>query len=86
MKDFQSNYFRYWQWFVLNHYDELFEVIMAMMKDRIEELLPQLIENYMREYVNNLSVNVETKLNGKSIDLSGLKDDIQNIIYQSLRK
>lgn len=59
---------------------------MSMMKDRIEELLPPLIEHYMREYVNNLSVNVETKLNGKSIDLSGLKDDIQNIIYQSLRK
>ena len=59
---------------------------MSMMKDRIEELLPPLIEQYMREYVNNLSVNVETKLNGKSIDLSGLKDDIQSIIYQSLRK
>ena len=58
---------------------------MAMMKDRIEELLPPLIEQYMRDYVNNLSVNVETKLNGKSIDLSGLKDDIQNIIYQSLK-
>ena len=56
------------------------------MKDRIEELLPPLIEQYMREYVNYLSVNVETKLNGKSIDLSGIKDDIQNIIYQSLRK
>jgi hypothetical protein len=54
---------------------------MSMMKDRIEELLPPLIEQYMREYVKNLSVNVETKLNGKSIDLSGLKDDIQNIIY-----
>ena len=59
---------------------------MSMMKDRIEELLPPLIEQYMREYVNNLSVNVETKLNGKSIDLSGLKDDIQSIIYQSLKK
>ena len=60
-------------------------MIMAMMKDRIEELLPPLIEQYMRDYVNNLSVNVETKLNDKSIDLSGLKDDIQNIIYQSLK-
>ena len=59
---------------------------MSMMKDRIEELLPPLIEQYMREYINNLSVNVETKLNGKSIDLSGLKDDIQSIIYQSLKK
>lgn len=58
---------------------------MSMIKDRIEELLPPLIEKYMREYVNNLSVNVETKLNGKSIDLSGLKDDIQNLIYQSLK-
>lgn len=59
---------------------------MSMIKDRIVELLPPLIEQYMREYVNNLSVNVETKLNGKSIDLSGLKDDIQSIIYQSLKK
>ena len=81
MKNFQSNYFRYWQWFVINHQDELFDVIMAMMKDRIEELLPPLIERYMREYINNISVNVETNLNGKNIDLFGLKDDIQNIIY-----
>lgn len=59
---------------------------MSMTKDRIEELLPHLLEQHMQEYINNLSVNVETKLNGKSIDLSGLKDDIQNIIYQSLKK
>ena len=53
---------------------------MAMIKDRIEELLPPLIDNYLREYFNNLSVDVRTTLNGKEINLSGLKDDISRML------
>ena len=59
---------------------------MAMIKDRIEELLPPLIDNYLREYFNNLSVDVRTTLNGKEINLSGLKDDISRMIIQQIMK
>ena len=85
MKDLKSNCFHYWQWFAFNHQEELYEIIMSMIKDRIEELLPQLVEQYIREYVNNITIDIQTKLNGKSFELSGIKDDIERMIIDSLK-
>ena len=85
MNDFQSKFFRYWCWFVDNNQHELYDVLMSMIKDRIEQLMPQLIEQYFKEYVNTISVDVRTKLNGKTVDLSGLKNDITQLIIEGLK-
>lgn len=58
---------------------------MAMMKDRIEELLPPLIEKYLREYFNNFSVDIQTTLNGNQVNLSGLKDEIKELLLKEIK-
>lgn len=85
MENFKSNCFHYWQWFAFNHQEELYEVIMSMIKNYIEQELPALIEKYMREYFNNFTVSIQTTLNGKAVDLSDLKEEIKNVFLQSLK-
>jgi len=36
--------FRCWQWFSDNRQDELYQVISEMIKSKVEELLPQMLE------------------------------------------
>ena len=70
----QSNNFNYWQWFVLNNQSEMYEVISAMIKDEISQLIPQLIDDYMRQYNDKLTVNIETYINGKASN--SIRDEI----------
>ena len=79
----QSNNFHYWLWFELNNQSELYEVISAMIKDKISELLPQLIEEYMRQQFDKLSVNIETTINGKVSN--NLTEDIIDMLQKQLR-
>ena len=85
MNNFNSKCFHYWQWFAFNHQEELYEVIMSMVKNYVEEAIPEFIEKYLREYINNLSFDIRTTLNGKSADLTGLKEDIERIILESFK-
>ena len=85
MKKLKSNSFHYWQWFAFQHQEELYEVIMSMIKNYVEEILPALIEKSIKEYVDKITVNVQTTLNGKAVDLSGLKEDIESLILSSLK-
>ena len=82
MEYYEGKYFKYWQWFVFNHQDELFDVIMAMMKDRIEELVPQLVKKYMDE----ISIDIRTTLNGKSVSMDVIENEIRKEIIKSLSK
>lgn len=75
-----------WYWFVNNRQEELYGMIQAMIEIKINEIFPKLIQEYSREYFNNLSVDVRTTLNGKEINLSGLKDDISRMLIQQIMK
>ena len=50
-----------------------------MIKDKVNELLPQLVEGYMRQF----TVNMETSINGNAS--SDLKEDIVRWIEKQLR-
>ena len=83
MRNYHDNYFHYWQWFVSNHQDELYDVIMSMMKDRIEELLPPIIDRYLCENFSNFTVDIKTTINGR--ETTELKDVITDMILKELR-
>ena len=76
----QDNSFRFWFWFASNHQEELYEVISAMIKDKVEELLPQMVEDLLRQKIDNLSFNIQTTINGKSS--ASFKDIITEMIIK----
>ena len=61
-----------------------------MIKDKVEELLPQMVEELLRQKIDNLSFNIQTTINGKnSSDLRGiiineLLKDLWNLVAISL--
>ena len=44
----------WYMWFLMNRQEELCEVITAMIKDKIEEILPQLMDEYMKQFSVNI--------------------------------
>ena len=72
----QDNSFRYWLWFASNQQEELYEVISAMIKDKINELLPELVQEQMRQF----SVDIKTTINGNN------SADLKNIIISELQR
>lgn len=71
-----------WVWFALKNDDELYSVISTMIEDKVKELLPQMVEEQLRQKVDNLSFNIQTTLNGKTSNT--LKQDIIDIIVKEL--
>ena len=53
-----------------------------MMKDRIEELVPQLVKKYMDE----INIDIRTTLNGKSVSMDIIEDEIRKQIIKTLNK
>jgi len=49
-----------------------------MINDKINEKLPQIIDDHMRQYADKLSFNIETTINGKVSD--NLREDIIDMI------
>ena len=80
----QSNQFRCWLWFANNRQEELYDVISAMITDKINEVLPQVIEEQLRQKLENLSFNIQTTINGKSS--ADLKEVIKDMIIRELGK
>lgn len=69
MKLKTDNCSRYWFWFVGNNQEDLYYIISSMIDDKLKEVLPQIIQEEMRQY----SVNIQTTINGKnSSDLKGI--------------
>ena len=60
----------------------LFYQVSQLVEDKVKEIVPPLIENYL----NTVKVNVETTLNGKAADLSGLKEDIERLAVEEVIK
>ena len=88
MKNQANNYkqqsFNCWRWFSMNKQDELYEVISMMIKSKVEELLPQMVEEQLRQKVDNLSFNIQTTINGKSS--ADIKDIVSDMIIKELSR
>lgn len=78
----EMSYLNHWADWTIKGNEDLFYDVRQLVEDMIKELLPQLMEEYFKEY----TVNVETRLNGKAADLSGLKTDIERLIADELTK
>ena len=79
----QDNNFRCWLWFANNRQEELYEVITAMITDKINDALPQMIEEQLRQKIDNLSVNIQTTINGKAS--ADFKDIITDMIIKEFQ-
>lgn len=53
-----SNLFQCYYWFSERKEEELFSIISVMIKSKIEELLPQMVEDLLRQKMDNISLNV----------------------------
>lgn len=74
--------FNSWVWFALNNQEELFSVISELIEAKVKEILPQLVEEQLRQRLNSFSFDIQTTINGKpSVDI---KDIIANMIIKQL--
>ena len=62
--------------------EQLFYDVRQLVEDMIKEIVPQMVE----EYLKGFTIDVETQLNGRAADLSGLKSDIERLIIDELSK
>lgn len=62
--------------------EQLFQDVRQLVEDMIKEIVPQVLDEYLKSY----SVNVETRLNGKAANLEGLRADIERLIMEELGK
>lgn len=62
--------------------EEMFQDIRQLVEDMIREMLPQIIE----EYISLYNIDIQTRINGKINNLSGLRSDIERIIIEELTK
>lgn len=46
-RNYTKNYGLY-SWFMINNQEELYDVLSAMIKDKINEILPQMLDDYFR--------------------------------------
>ena len=75
-----GNNFRCWQWFVNNDFDELYQVIQVMITEKVNQILPQLVEEQLRQKFDNLSLNIKATINGRA------SDDIKKIVSDMIIK
>ena len=76
--------FNCWFWFINHHQEELYEVVSALIDTKIKEQLPQMVEEQLRQKVDNLSFDIQTTINGKSS--SDFREIITDTIMRELKK
>ena len=76
--------FNCWFWFMNNHQEELYEIVSALIDTKIKEQLPQMVEEQLRQKVDNLSFDIQTTINGKSS--TSFKDIITDMIIKEFQK
>ena len=72
--------FRCWLWFASNRQEELYQVISEMIKSKVEELLPQLVKEELRQSIDNLPVSIKATINGNAATSKALNDAIIDAI------
>ena len=65
--------------------EQLFYDIRQLVEDMIRELVPPMIEEYIKGTEEIINFNVETLLNGKVIDMKNINRDLEEYIYQAYR-
>lgn len=66
--------------------EELFQDIRQLVEDMIKELIPPIIEEYLKDRIDSLNVKVYTELNGKINDIGNFRQDIQEYVIDSISK
>lgn len=62
--------FNSWVWFALKNQEELYNVISSMIEDKVKDLVPQIVKNYLRENRDSLIFDIQASINGRySADL-----------------
>ena len=69
-----------WYWFMQNHQEELYEIIKAMIEIKVNELLPQLVKEELRQSIDNLPVSINATINGNAATSKALNDAIIDAI------
>lgn len=78
-----DNKYRYWLYFVEKGQEELFDIISAMIIEKVEQILPQMIEEQLRIKTNSMSFDFQTTINGKSVEK--LKEVVSEMIINELK-
>ena len=83
MKIKSDNQFRCWLWFMENRQEELYDIVNMMINEKINEVVPQIVQDELRQNVDKLSYNIQTTINGHSS--SSFKDMITEEIIKELQ-
>lgn len=71
--------------FVSINAENLFYILSPFIEDKIKELSQQMIEEAIKEYTPKLErqvdIDIETSINGKQIDLSEIRKELEKQIY-----
>lgn len=78
------NYKLLWEKWALQGPDkeELFQDVRQIVLETMNESLPQILEGY----IANITLNVETRLNGQQSNLKGLRADAERLVIEELKK
>lgn len=66
--------------------DNYFIDFLDNNEEHLFYLLRQFIQDMIMEVLMQIQIDIETKVNGRPEDLSGLREDIQKIILENLNK
>ena len=80
-----TNNFRYWQWFMMNNQAEMYDVISAMIKDKISEILPQMIDEKISQCMEKFNFNISTTINGRAANSGDFSAAIRDMIIKSFQ-
>lgn len=67
------------------HEKHVYQTVM-LIDSMIHDIVPQMIDDYLKTHIDDLTANVSTLLNGKPTDLDGLRADIIALITEKLSK
>ena len=66
--------------------DNYFIDFLENNEEHLFYLLRQFIQDMIIEVLMQIQIDIETRVNGRPEDLSGLREDIQKIILENLNK
>lgn len=66
--------------------DNYFIDFLDNNEEHLFYLLRQFIQDMIMEVLMQIQIDIETRVNGRPEDLSGLREDIQKIILENLNK
>ena len=71
---------------VSNEKDPFREQLLYDLYILVSQMITEMVPPLVKQCFDEISVDVRTKLNGRSNDLSGLKDDITRMVTDKVNK